>query len=84
MWRSAELTKDYKEGDKSLQLRLEDDTVSPGHGGVGVQGAAEQDWVVHGGLEFFLQIPEAAEPLASFLLLLMIMTSPLRVMSAKP
>lgn len=53
-------------------------------GGVGVQGAAEQDWVVHGGLEFFLQIPEAAEPLASFLLLLMIMTSPLRVMSAKP
>uniref|UniRef100_A0A8C4LBX5 Unconventional myosin-Vb n=1 Tax=Equus asinus asinus TaxID=83772 RepID=A0A8C4LBX5_EQUAS len=26
VWRSAELTKDYKEGDKSLQLRLEDDT----------------------------------------------------------
>uniref|UniRef100_A0A8C4L8B8 Unconventional myosin-Vb n=1 Tax=Equus asinus asinus TaxID=83772 RepID=A0A8C4L8B8_EQUAS len=34
VWRSAELTKDYKEGDKSLQLRLEDDTVSPGHGGI--------------------------------------------------
>ncbi|KAJ1068289.1 hypothetical protein K5549_021511, partial [Capra hircus] len=27
VWRSAELTKDYKEGDKSLQLRLEDETV---------------------------------------------------------
>ncbi|XP_041495057.1 unconventional myosin-Vb isoform X3 [Microtus oregoni] len=27
VWRSAELTKDYKEGDKSLQLRLEDDTI---------------------------------------------------------
>ncbi|XP_057645310.1 unconventional myosin-Vb isoform X2 [Chionomys nivalis] len=27
VWRSAELTKDYKDGDKSLQLRLEDDTV---------------------------------------------------------
>ncbi|XP_060028315.1 unconventional myosin-Vb [Erinaceus europaeus] len=26
VWRSAELTKDYKEGDKSLQLRLEDGT----------------------------------------------------------
>ncbi|KAI4564784.1 hypothetical protein MJG53_015796 [Ovis ammon polii x Ovis aries] len=26
VWRSAELTKDYKEGDKSLQLRLEDET----------------------------------------------------------
>lgn len=30
VWRSAELTKDYNEGDKSLQLRLEDDTVSAG------------------------------------------------------
>lgn len=30
MWRSAELTKDYKDGDESLQLRLEDDTVSAG------------------------------------------------------
>nr|XP_042120289.1 unconventional myosin-Vb isoform X2 [Peromyscus maniculatus bairdii] len=27
VWRSAELTQDYKEGDKSLQLRLEDDTI---------------------------------------------------------
>ncbi|XP_031221900.1 unconventional myosin-Vb isoform X2 [Mastomys coucha] len=27
VWRSAELTKDYNEGDKSLQLRLEDDTI---------------------------------------------------------
>ncbi|XP_075824397.1 unconventional myosin-Vb isoform X3 [Microtus pennsylvanicus] len=27
VWRSAELTKDYKEGDKSLQLRLDDDTI---------------------------------------------------------
>nr|XP_045233709.1 unconventional myosin-Vb isoform X4 [Macaca fascicularis] len=27
VWRSAELTKDYKEGDKSLQLRLEDETI---------------------------------------------------------
>nr|XP_048275392.1 unconventional myosin-Vb isoform X1 [Myodes glareolus] len=27
VWRSAELTKDYKEGDESLQLRLEDDTI---------------------------------------------------------
>ncbi|XP_005076505.1 unconventional myosin-Vb isoform X5 [Mesocricetus auratus] len=27
VWRSAELTKDYKEGDKTLQLRLEDDTI---------------------------------------------------------
>ncbi|XP_051019612.1 unconventional myosin-Vb isoform X2 [Acomys russatus] len=27
VWCSAELTKDYKEGDKSLQLRLEDDTI---------------------------------------------------------
>ncbi|XP_052011714.1 unconventional myosin-Vb [Apodemus sylvaticus] len=27
VWRSAELTKDYKDGDKSLQLRLEDDTI---------------------------------------------------------
>ncbi|XP_019488599.1 PREDICTED: unconventional myosin-Vb, partial [Hipposideros armiger] len=27
VWRSAELTKDYKEGDKSLQLRLEDGTI---------------------------------------------------------
>ncbi|XP_072808368.1 unconventional myosin-Vb-like isoform X1 [Vicugna pacos] len=27
VWRSAELTKDYKEGEKSLQLRLEDETV---------------------------------------------------------
>ncbi|KAI4555093.1 hypothetical protein MJT46_015479 [Ovis ammon polii x Ovis aries] len=27
VWRSAELTKDYKEGDKSLQLRLEDETL---------------------------------------------------------
>ncbi|KAL0613231.1 Unconventional myosin-Vb [Plecturocebus cupreus] len=27
VWRSAELTKDYKEGDKSLQLRLEDETM---------------------------------------------------------
>ncbi|ELR63004.1 Myosin-Vb, partial [Bos mutus] len=29
VWRSAELTKDYKEGDKSLQLRLEDETEYP-------------------------------------------------------
>ncbi|XP_057382659.1 unconventional myosin-Vb isoform X1 [Balaenoptera acutorostrata] len=27
VWRSAELTKDYKEGEKSLQLRLEDETI---------------------------------------------------------
>ncbi|XP_045315452.1 unconventional myosin-Vb isoform X1 [Leopardus geoffroyi] len=27
VWRSAELTKDYKEGDTSLQLRLEDETI---------------------------------------------------------
>ncbi|XP_075389346.1 unconventional myosin-Vb [Tenrec ecaudatus] len=27
VWRAAELTKDYKEGDKSLQLKLEDDTI---------------------------------------------------------
>ncbi|XP_049637542.1 unconventional myosin-Vb [Suncus etruscus] len=27
VWRSAELTKDYQEGDKSLQLRLEDGTI---------------------------------------------------------
>ncbi|XP_032741245.1 unconventional myosin-Vb [Rattus rattus] len=27
VWRSAELTKDYKDGDESLQLRLEDDTI---------------------------------------------------------
>nr|XP_051707192.1 unconventional myosin-Vb [Oryctolagus cuniculus] len=27
VWRSAELTKDYKEGDRCLQLRLEDETV---------------------------------------------------------
>ncbi|KAB0358486.1 hypothetical protein FD754_002642 [Muntiacus muntjak] len=27
VWRSAELTKDYQEGDKSLQLRLEDETI---------------------------------------------------------
>lgn len=27
VWRPAELTRDYKEGDRSLQLRLEDDTV---------------------------------------------------------
>ncbi|XP_040120408.1 unconventional myosin-Vb isoform X1 [Oryx dammah] len=27
VWCSAELTKDYKEGDKSLQLRLEDETI---------------------------------------------------------
>lgn len=27
MWRSAELTKDYKDGDERLQLRLEDDTI---------------------------------------------------------
>lgn len=32
MWRPAELTRDYKEGDRSLQLRLEDDTVSAGRG----------------------------------------------------
>lgn len=28
VWRSAELTKDYKNGDASLQLLLEDGTVS--------------------------------------------------------
>lgn len=28
VWRSAEITKDYKEGDKSLHLKLEDETVS--------------------------------------------------------
>lgn len=33
MWRSAELTKDYEEGEKSLQLRLEDETVSVGRVG---------------------------------------------------
>ncbi|XP_070277242.1 unconventional myosin-Vb isoform X2 [Myotis yumanensis] len=27
VWRPAELTRDYKEGDRSLQLRLEDDTI---------------------------------------------------------
>uniref|UniRef100_A0A8C9PFL6 Unconventional myosin-Vb n=1 Tax=Spermophilus dauricus TaxID=99837 RepID=A0A8C9PFL6_SPEDA len=27
VWRSAELTKDYKEGEKSLQLKLEDETI---------------------------------------------------------
>ncbi|XP_068032179.1 unconventional myosin-Vb [Anomalospiza imberbis] len=27
VWRSAEITKDYKEGDKSLQLKLEDETL---------------------------------------------------------
>ncbi|ELW69365.1 Myosin-Vb [Tupaia chinensis] len=27
VWRSAELTKDYKEGDRSLQLKLEDETI---------------------------------------------------------
>ncbi|XP_033277279.2 unconventional myosin-Vb isoform X1 [Orcinus orca] len=27
VWRSAELTKDYKEGEKSLQLQLEDETI---------------------------------------------------------
>lgn len=32
VWRSAELTKDYKVGDPSLQLRLEDETVSAGRG----------------------------------------------------
>lgn len=29
VWRSAEIIKDYKEGDKSLHLKLEDETVSP-------------------------------------------------------
>lgn len=28
VWKSAEIIKDYKEGDKSLQLKLEDETVS--------------------------------------------------------
>ncbi|NXA74098.1 MYO5B protein, partial [Thryothorus ludovicianus] len=27
VWRSAEIIKDYKEGDKSLQLKLEDETL---------------------------------------------------------
>lgn len=46
MWRSAELTKDYKEGDKSLQLRLEDDTVSVGH----EDGIARVHWTGLGGM----------------------------------
>ena len=36
VWRSAELTKDYEEGEKSLQLRLEDETVSVGRAGEAV------------------------------------------------
>ncbi|NWR37727.1 MYO5B protein, partial [Tachuris rubrigastra] len=27
VWKSAEIIKDYKEGDKSLQLKLEDETL---------------------------------------------------------
>ncbi|MXQ79824.1 hypothetical protein E5288_WYG007073 [Bos mutus] len=41
VWRSAELTKDYKEGDKSLQLRLEDETVSIAQR-VGAPGSADR------------------------------------------
>lgn len=63
MWRSAELTKDYKEGDRSLQLRLEDETVSAGSGW--------GRWMVPCGLEFSLQIG-ASESLAAFSLFLMI------------
>uniref|UniRef100_A0A803T8F0 Myosin motor domain-containing protein n=1 Tax=Anolis carolinensis TaxID=28377 RepID=A0A803T8F0_ANOCA len=29
VWKSAEIIKDYKEGDKTLQLKLEDETVCP-------------------------------------------------------
>lgn len=63
MWRSAELTKDYKEGEKSLQLRLEDETVSVacGSGSPGVTL-----W-----LECFLPVG-ASKTLTSSLLLLLI------------
>lgn len=74
MWRSAELTKDYKEGDKSLQLRLEDETVSAGGGRGGSAGVCSVDQMVPCGLESFPQLG-ASEPLASSLWLLTVMLS---------
>lgn len=74
MWRSAELTKDYKEGDKSLQLRLEDETVSAGGGAAAALGSAQLDQMVPCGLESFPQLG-ASEPLASSLWLLTVMLS---------
>lgn len=43
VWCSAELTKDYKEGEKSLQLRLEDESVCAGRGR-GEHGLCCQGW----------------------------------------
>jgi hypothetical protein len=59
VWRSAELIKDFKEGEKSLQLKLEDETVSAGARDRGAEACPPQNSVCHCGLRVFLAMGAA-------------------------